>query len=78
MEAWKMTLLKEGLPWSPLTTQYNIDSIHGKIVADRQMTEQYSATELDISEEHVGTVTNDHFKMTNDSAHLVPNLLQLD
>ncbi len=52
------------------------DQIQDMFLKDRQITQQYFPTELDIPHECVLKVINTNFKMTKMSAHWVLKLLQ--
>ncbi|XP_041354235.1 protein GVQW3-like [Gigantopelta aegis] len=56
------------------TTQETIAKIHDIIMADRQVTERYIATELGISQERVHAVIHNELQMSNVSARWVPKL----
>ena len=73
--AWKITLVKEGLPLSPLR---NHEKIHDMFLTDLCLTERFIATELGISQERVHAIIHNHLEMTKVSARWVPKLLGPD
>ena len=61
-----------------VTTQETIAKIEYIIMADRRVTEQYIATELDISQDSIHAVIYKEHDMSKVSAHCVPKLLGSD